>query len=208
MNLVIPYKQQGEGVELRYAIRSIAKYFKDLTGCIVVGDKPEWYTGEHIPFGDEFGRKEFSIYQKLIQVQGTVLYSNDDFFALKPFDSSLPFYYSGKVKSYSGTDKRYRDLYRACLPNWLNFDVHAPMIIDTTKFEWICDRPIKTYYANQNGLPGTEIFDLKITGKYLYSQYRNMIKGRPFFSTKDNEDCPNMLRLWNELYPEKSPYET
>lgn len=207
MKVVIPYKQQGEGVELRYAIRSMYLYFKDITGVVVVGDKPDWYTGEHIPFPDEFGRKEYSIYKKLMQVHGTVLYSNDDFFALKHFDSSLPNYYTGKVKNYGGKDRRYLDLYRACLPNWLNFDGHWPMIIDTTKFEWIVDRPIKTYYGNQNNLPGTELFDLKITGKYLYSEYKNKIKGRPFFSTKDNEDCPNMLRLWNELYPEKSHCE-
>lgn len=207
MRLVIPYKTQGEGVELRYAIRSMFLYFKDITGCIIVGDKPDWYTGEHIQFPDEFGRKEFSIYQKLMQVQDTVLYSNDDFFALKPFGADLPYYYTGKVRDYAGKDKRYRDLYRACLPTWLNFDGHTPMIIDTKKFEWIVDRPIKTYYANQNNLPGTPLIDLKITGKYLYSEYKNLIKGRPFFSTKDNEDCPNMVKLWNELYPTPSPFE-
>lgn len=208
MNVVIPYKQQGEGAELRYAIRSMVKYFRDMTGCIVVGDKPHWYIGDHIPFHDEFGRKEFSIYQKLMQFQGVCLYSNDDFFALNYFGDNLPNYYSGKVRDYSGKDKRYQDLYRACLPTWLNFDGHWPMIINTTKFEWIVDRPIKTYYANQNNLPGEPMGDLKIKGKYLYGDYKNMVKGRLFFSTKDNEDCPNMLRLWNELYPEKSPYES
>lgn len=181
----------------------------DLTEIIIVGDLPSWFNGTHIYCEDVPKRKEFSIYTKLMKVQDVVGYGNDDMYPLKDFDSTLPNYYSGtcRQRSVIVKDKKYKDLYANCLPEWMNYDIHTPMIIDTTKFVWDIDRPIKTYYANQNKLPGEHLIDCKISGSYTYNEIKALIKSRPFFSTKDNADKPGMAKLLQELYPNPSQYE-
>lgn len=209
MNCVIPYRNDKDhGEELRYAIRSLVKHFKPLEEIILVGDSPEWFNGTVIPFLDIEGRKEFSIYSKLMQVLDTVLYSNDDFFLLQDFDESFPNFYEVKCGQRRPTDKLYRLLYDACPPDWLDFDIHCPMIIDTTKFTtWGIDRPIKTYYGNANNLQGTRYADCKLRGQYEYDSLKYIIKDRPFFSTHGNIKLGALPRLMQELYPLPSKYE-
>lgn len=199
MKLVIPYRlDPNNGYELRYAIRSMVKHFKPLSGVVLVGDCPKWFTGEHILCADIEGRKEYSIYNKLKQVKGIVLYGNDDFFALQDFSTDLPNYYKGLCSEYRGYDKKYKDLYNACPAGWLDFDCHCPMIIDTDKFNWLAaDMPIKSIYGNTNNLPGIRITDVKFTDKITD------LTGLPFFSTKETCD----LSILSELYPDKSKYE-
>lgn len=188
----------------------MAKHFKDMTGCLVVGDKPDWYKGDHIFYADIPNRKEYSIYRKLILIKETILHLNDDFFAQRDFDSNLPNYYSGtcRQKAMLLTDRTYKELYANCLPEWFNFDIHCPMVIDTTRFEWEIDRPLKTYYGNQNKLPGTILPDCKFRGDLTYSEVKERIEGKPFFSTHDNADKPGVLKVLNELYPDPSKYES
>jgi hypothetical protein len=210
MNVVIPYTHERDhGEELRYAIRSMVKYFTPLEDIILVGDAPDFYVGQYIPCPDIKGRKELSIYNKLMQVHPqTVLYSNDDYFALKAFDEELPNYCSGKLcKDKKTVDADYRRLYEACPGAWMDFDVHTPMIIDTSKFNWEDDKPIKTYYANQNRIAGQLLPDLKIRGVRDYGSIKQLINGRPFFSTNGNIKAGGMMQVMNELYPVKSKYE-
>jgi hypothetical protein len=204
MRLIIPYTLDTlNGLELRYAIRSMVKHFKPLSGVVVVGDKPDWYIGEYIAYPTQ-GAKEKNIYEKLMQVQGTVLYSNDDYFALQDFDETLPNYYNGNCQRRPG-DRVYRELYSNCPSEWLNFDVHCPMIIDTTKYpEWVIDRPIKTFYGNWNKLEGSETTDCKIRGDADYGEVMERIKGREFFSTLMNYEREGIIKVFQELCPEKS----
>lgn len=212
MKCVIPYRyDSNHGEELRYAIRSIVMHFKELSEIIVVGDCPIWYTGTHVHADDIPGRKEFSIYSKLIKVQDRVLYTNDDYFALRPFDSNLPNYYDYFCRDMQAmsTDKMYKDLYGACPPYWLNFDLHCPMVIDTRLYDfWEFDRPIKTYYANTVGVAATSYSDLKLRGELEYSEIKRRIKNRPFFSIADNINRGGMPHVLKELYPLPSPYES
>lgn len=210
MNCVIPYRyDKDHGEELRYAIRSLEKHFKPLNEVILVGDSPDWFNGTVIPFVDIEGRKEFSIYSKLMQVTGKVLYSNDDYFLLQDFDESFPNYYECTCGERRPVDKTYKRLYQACPAEWKDFDIHCPMIIDTTMFqEWEIDRPIKSYYANKNNLPGTRYADCKLRGEYQYESLKYIIKDRPFFSTHGNIKLGGLPRLMQELYPLPSKYET
>lgn len=209
MKVVIPYTDDRlDGAELRYAIRSMCKYFKDMTGCILVGDRPSWYTGEYISCNDIPGRKEYSIYNKLIQVQGVVLYSNDDFFALRPFGSDLHYYYYNNVKNVGARNATYRELYNNCPSHWLNYDIHVPMVIDTTRFEWgAADTPIKSTYANSIGVEGVQLEDMKITGAHTAMGMRMLTDGRPFFSLNGNALYPGIKEFLQQSYPDLSPYE-
>lgn len=186
----------------------MVKHFRSLTSVVVIGDKPKWYKGEYIRASDIKGRKEFSIYLKLMRVQGTVLYSNDDFFALQDFDHTLPNYYSGLCRDRKPLVDPYRTLYRNTPGEWRNFDIHVPMVIDTNHFEWNIDRPIKTYYAGQNKLPGEVMEDCKISGKVTYEEVIERIKDRQFFSTHNNTGSGGLYQLLNELYPDATEFES
>lgn len=49
ISVVIPYLQEtSQGDELRYALRSWSKFFKDDFNIVLVGDKPVWYVGDYI----------------------------------------------------------------------------------------------------------------------------------------------------------------
>jgi hypothetical protein len=212
MKAVIPYRyDKDHGEELHFAIRSLVKYFTPLSEIIVVGDCPDWYTGTHIQCTDTSKRKEYSIYNKLMQVKGKVLYSNDDYYALQPFDEALPYYNGphtcGYMAKYS-TDKQYKELYRNCPDYWHNFDIHCPMVIDTTIFKWFIDQPIKTAYAHQTSIDNCiQIEDCKIGGNKTYEFIKAAIKDRPFFSSKENAKIGGMPKVLNELFPDKSKYE-
>lgn len=210
MQAIIPYKLRSDTTELRYAIRSLVKYFTPLTNIIIVGNAPDWYVGDSVKFQDINRRKEFSIYSKLMAagLREPVLYTNDDFFALKPFDETLPNYYWGLCGEKRPQNRMYRELYANCPKEWKNFDIHVPMIIDTSRFtNWPIDRPIKTQYANLNKLDGVALPDCKIRGCVSRDAVMEVIKDRPFFSTGDNAYRPGILQALNELYPEKSKYE-
>lgn len=176
----------------------MVKHFKPLSGVVIVGDKPTWFTGTHIPYQTD-PPKERNIYNKLKQVTGTVLYSNDDFFALQDFDEKLPNHYKGLCSEHKTHDKKYKELYNACPAGWLDFDCHCPMIIDTTKFNWLAaDMPIKSVYGNTNKLTGTKYVDMKVRdGNYD-------LQGRDFFSTHNTAD----LQILNELWPDATEFES
>lgn len=185
-------------------------YFKPLHQVILVGDKPNWFTGIHIQASDIPNRKEYSVYCKLKLVQGIVLYSMDDVFALKPFDESLPNYYYQDCRYWAAKSKerRFKDLFGSCLPEWKSFEIHCPMIIDTRFLNWDDeDRLLKTTYANRQQLPATEQIDCKLRSDLNYGEVKDRIKDKPFWSTSDNADRPGIKRMLDKLYPNKSKFE-
>ncbi len=216
MRLVIPYRLSGEGIELRYAIRSMQKYFTPLSGVLLIGDKPEWYTGNHIACADIKGQKERSMQNKILQCPDEVfLYSNDDYFALQPFDQFMPNYYDTTCNDTASRHPihSYRDMYNNCPGNWLNFDIHTPMVMERQRFKMslqVMDgqKPIKTVYGNYGQkLKGEYICDLKITGYHSETEIKDLIKNRLFFSTHDSAINASMISTLNYLYPDASDYE-
>ena len=208
MNLVIPYKQtKDDGLELKYSIRSMVKHFKDLHHVIIVGDLPSWFIGNHIQAEDMPRKRELSVLRKIKKVDGLILYSMDDIFALKDFGADLPNYYDGLCGQKKPIDRTYKEMYRDCPSAWPAFEVHCPMVIDTDLITWDDTRLLKTWYANTNNLPGVELPDCKLKGEMSYFEIKDAIKDRLFFSTKDNIQRGGMLRVMNELYQNASQYE-
>lgn len=160
MNVVIPYMRVPNN-DLLYAIKSIEKNYEPLQEIIIVGDEPnfrcDWRV---IPFKD--GKdKEYSIYKKLKQVLGEVLFTNDDIFFLKKV-SDIPNYYKGLCGDNKNESPYYRKMYARCPPEWLDFDVHCPMVINTYHFDWLWNMPLKSQYGNGAYLEGTFTKDFKI----------------------------------------------
>ena len=193
----------------------MVKYFKDMDGLILVGDRPAWFKGFHLQHSDIDKRKEYSVYKKLLTAKQYIypetklLLCHDDIFALQPFDSFLPNYYRGTCKEAIQwtKERRFKDMLLSCPPDWLHFEVHAPMVIDTSLIEdEDSDFLLKTTYANRNHLPGIDIADCKLRGELNTTEIRQRIKGRPFFSTQDNMEG-YVLKVANQLYPEKSKFE-
>lgn len=219
MRLVIPYRlPQDGGIELRYSIRSIVKHFKLLSGVLLIGDKPEWYTGDHIPFADVPGEKERSMQLKVLQVpDSTFLYSNDDFFANSDFDEKLPDYYDTDCRDMAERHPidSYRKMYNNCLPHWLNFDIHTPMLVTKQIFKasyyaMDAQTPIKTTYGNHTKytMYGSQyLADCKIKGEHSLQEIIYATKDRPFFSTHNNAINADMIAFLENLYPNVSPFE-
>lgn len=216
MRLVIPYRlPQDGGIELRYAIRSMVKHFKPLSGVLLIGDKPEWYIGDHIPFADIPGEKERSMQLKVLQAPDErFLYSNDDFFAQEDFDQFLPDYYDTYCRDLAARHPidSYRKLYNNCLPHWKNFDVHAPMHMQSHLFKRAFEKmdaqtPIKTTYGNFMGSWIKYLCDCKIKGEHSLEEIIYLTKDRPFFSTHNNAINADMINFLESKYPDASPYE-
>jgi hypothetical protein len=188
----------------------MVKHFRSMKGLILVGDKPNWYTGDWIQVRDIIGRTEFSMYMKAMLGSNDekFLYTTDDHYALEDFDENLPNYYSGtcKEKELNHPHGRFKRLYKNCPEGWLNYDIHVPIVMK--KFTWAePDKPIKSTYANQAGVTGTELNDLKFFNGHSYDQIKSIIDGKPFFSTSPFSQNKDMMRVLLELYPEKSIYE-
>lgn len=213
MKIVIPYRNDGQsGEELKFAIRSLVKHFTPMSGLILVGDLPKWYKGDHLFMNDIISKVDFNIYRKLIAgAKGeTVLFTNDDIFALKPFDETLPNYACDTCGNMAKdhTSGRHRRQYLNCDPNWYNFDIHCPMIIDTSKYPpMLKDMPVKTAYAGPNNLPATPLMDLKFGNGNPYEKIKEKIEGKPFFSTSPFSMNKGMIDVLHELYPQKSNWE-
>ncbi len=225
MRLVIPYKHREHSEELRFAIRSMVKHFRPLSGVLLIGDRPEWYTGAHIPVADVLRTdpppkidKERSMQVKVLAVPDKrFLYSNDDFFANADFGEDLPNYYDLKCwqMAQKAASSTYRTLYENCQDEWNNYDVHVPMIMDRAWFHVTYQEmtaaglqtPIKTTYAHV--LPNSEqIADVKIRGAHTLEELEWGIKDRPFFSTHDSALNDDLLEFLSKLYPNKSKYES
>lgn len=217
MTIIIPYTDdKRNGTELMYAIRSMVKHFRSMTGLILVGDLPRWYTGDYLPYRDVPLRREYSMYLKAMAganaATGKFLYTTDDHFALQDFDDTLPNYHLGLCGSaaINKTSGRYKKLYANCPAEWLDYDLHVPIVM--SKFNWPStrletDTPIKTTYANRAEVEGTQGIDCKFYNGHTYDQIKAVIGERQFFST--SPFCMNaaMLQVLNELYPDKSKYE-
>lgn len=159
MRVIIPYKAVLNN-DLEYAVASIIKNYRPLEDIIIVGDIPRFkFDGQVIPCKDT-GQKEFNIYRKLKMVEGTYLFTNDDIFFLNPV-SDVPNYYKGTCAEYQG-GPYYRKMYAACPKGWLDFDVHCPMVIDSSKLHWLGHMPLKSQYGNSVGLDGTFTPDFKV----------------------------------------------
>lgn len=219
MKVVIPYRlDEHEGLELRYAIRSMVACFTDFSGVVLIGDKPSWYRGDHTPAVDIPDEKEKSMMEKvLLSPEEVFLYSNDDFLALERFDKWLPYYWNHNCRymAQHSKDKRYKDMYENCLPDWRNYDIHTPCVIHKFGFERAYDcmesqRPIKTMYIND--LPvwhreSVRLTDCKISGEHTQSEINFIIKGRPFWSTHNNAINQHLINTFSALYSSKSKYE-
>jgi len=223
MTIIIPYKRDiFDGLELKYCLRAIQKYLTGYTGVVLIGIPPDWYKGDYVLAPDFDGRKQYSIYQKLLTAceyctENFPMF-NDDHFLLKPLHADeIKYWYNHTLKEELNLDltARYRQTvfgtYKI-FPNGLNFDIHTPIIYNKEKFtELFKDRKdelcIKSFYCNSVHAEPVKEKDIKINNIMPYEMIKERIAGSTFFSTGTTAIKPPMIKLLNELYPEKSKWE-
>lgn len=220
MDIVIPYRKDIlDGLELKYALRSIEKNLLGWDDIILIGDRPGWYTGEHIPASDTPGRKEYNIYQKLLiacaeDISEDFIMWNDDHYMLKL--SEIKYWHNGPlVNEYKRMiGGRYRIAIQNTLedlPDALNYDIHVPIVYNKTEFQNIFRNMaqevcIKSYYSNKCQIKGHWMDDLKIEGQFTIKEIEELIKDKTFFST-GTMIFKEMFSVLAELFPHKSQSE-
>jgi len=146
--------RSGENEELRYSIRSMVENFPH-DEIWVVGGKPSWYVGNHIPVAQ--GRIKYENAQNNLKaiveseaISEQFVIVNDDFYAIKPIKRVYTFV-SGllydKLQSYSSrhpssyytsliglTYKRIKQLLgNDFVP--MDYDIHVPMVYEKEKLK-------------------------------------------------------------------------
>jgi len=225
MTIVIPYKRDiHDGLELFYALRSIEQNLTGFTDLLIVGKPPDWFKGKWIVSEDYAGRKQFTIYHKLIQaIYGYInnepdfIMWNDDHILLQPLAvKDFKYWHNGLLSDElkRGLSMRYREAVKNTLEfqSGYNFDIHTPIIYNKDKFkllfsnksEEIC---IKSYYCNALRIEGERMEDCKIDSLLSEEAIKERIKDKLFFSTGSNGIREPMKELLQELYQKPSRWE-
>lgn len=222
MTIVIPYRDEvHDGLELKYALRSIDKCLTGWSEVLIIGDRPAWYKGSVTTFRDLPGRKEFNIYSKILAacadklVTDDFLMWNDDHFLLRSLHVKDIKHWHGRririgiSKARGSYGIKLRKTGNEFPGN--NFDIHVPIVYNKGKFgeifstrsDEIC---IKSAYCNSLGITGEYMEDCKIDGQVSEAEIKRVIAGRLFFSS-GTSICNGMVNVLAGLYPGASRWE-
>jgi len=201
---------------------------------LIIGRPPDWYKGKWIYSQDYAGRKQFTIYQKLLLAGDTIfnpdstwdspeyfIMFNDDHFVNKAIDvSDFKYWHNGPLKNElnRGLSMRYREAVKTTLdflPDALNYDIHTPIKYHKKWFKNLFHNKeneicIKSYYCNHwKFLEELKVYmeDCKIDSLMSEEAIKERIKDRLFFSTGSNAIREPMKKVLQELYPNKSRWE-
>lgn len=217
--------------ELRYSLRSLERFGKNIDRLILVGEKPKFLDYSkvvHLPF-NETGVKDYRIASKILHacttgtVTGDFLFCNDDFFFQKPFDcNTFPYYQKGQllhgkaITAYQCHLEATRDYLISKNKPTLHFDVHCPIIYNADRFikltqDWEFSKNtiglvVKSVYANSYFIKGTDYRDVKL---------KQLIDQRDYALTQLNECFSIYDHAWKhgveaylmKQFPDKSTWE-
>lgn len=200
-------KNSSDGEELKYSLRSIQQNFVGDIKPVVIGDKPTWYIGDHIASSNQPGAKYRNILRNTLvglhalYSEGTVYYSDDDYFLMDPV-SSVELAYWGPldehvadVVKYHGDEHAYSKHMKSTQAYIdsaaaQSFELHRPMPVRTDLAyhallkAWEQQDPIpfwRTVYGNVALNEGISCF--KVNDGRVDSPGRD---GVPWLSTSDN----------------------
>lgn len=190
--------------EVRYSIRSVLKFHPDAE-VFIIGDVPDWYSGEFHrmkPSGNRYADK----WQKMLIAMDwfdEFIQMDDDFFLREPF--KVAHYYHGKIIDKARHCKR-RITRREELiyntyelfPDANNYMLHIPLPVCSKAFKPI-DRFVsfRQYYCSlESKYERIEHKDVKIRAK------TEGVPDAPFFSTGDK-----IYINLQQMYPDASYLE-
>lgn len=121
---VVGFGSKWENNELRYSLRSIERYGRNVGSVFIVGHKPDFVSDivTHIPCGDETNRKHKNILRKVItamsnsNISSHFIVSSDDHFYTREVDfDSFPIYYQAREIQTKPTDGKAPNNYHRSL---------------------------------------------------------------------------------------------
>lgn len=220
----------GENEELRYSLRSIAKFYPEAT-VWVIGGKPDWYDGNFIEVAQ--GRDVFknvkSALAKAIDCQDIpedFIVMNDDFFFVR-YVEDIKFYVSGSLKDKIDINRENKvtspyirklgELYRHCRkynPSPLDFELHVPMPVNKQNLSQILNDLVmwRSNYGNRFAKDSDiEVMqDVKVyaSQKYFFKTYDYSKLKYPFISTHDDSFKKVFKDVFRDMFPYPSKYES
>jgi hypothetical protein len=217
--------------ELRYSLRSVERYVKNVDRIIVIGEDPKFISDkvEYHYVKEHTSNKEYRIAYKILKacelgiVNGDFLFMNDDFFFTKEVDANTyPYYHKGCL-SLGSPSKFYKAALNATYAylygheqTTLHFDVHTPIIYNSKRF--LALKPhlerskvnpfgfvVKSLYSNFEGIKGEEYVDSKL-GRYNINT-NDRINKTSIISCTDTAFEEWLYDYLKENFKEKSIYE-
>lgn len=149
----------------------------------------------------------------------TVLQWQDDIYLTRPLKvSEIKYWYEGNLeqaieRSFGGYKTLVENTARVITEDKLFFDIHAPIIYEQHYLKQVLNNYkwhkraylVKTLYVHETGGEGEEMKDCKLHEKE--ESRMEKIKGSLFFSTSPQAIDPEMIEIFNELFPNPCRYE-
>jgi hypothetical protein len=212
----------GDNEELRYSIRSVLYSFPDAK-IWVVGGKPNWYSGNHIPVDQNHHKYANAINNlKAICDSGEIseefVLMNDDFFIIKKIDKIDQFYnglLSTKIDRYiqiTGSSMYIKKLMLTRtrlmeygITNPLDYELHIPMVMEKEKLKHIVLKyPSclwRSMYGNIYAVGGSQMEDVKIyTNKKHSARSNEITENSVFLSTEDQAFSLAFDKVLNSMF--------
>lgn len=224
MKFVYPLKTGFDSKELRYSIRSVAKFYPDAE-IIILGRKPNWLRKATEYRIDEkpFSKPADNVWNKILMISKRLkgesfVWMNDDIILTKEFDWIGSQLSSGTLQEridgmksnnlYTSRIKRTISLLEGLNYQQMCYDIHQPMHIMSDFILWMESH----FKVKETGILFKSVYGIltfnqykqltfphsKINSKDDYSE--NMV----YFSTSDEFKDYDLLE---SLYPEKCKFE-
>jgi hypothetical protein len=222
----------GPNEELRYSIRSVAKNMPH-ENIVVVGGKPDWYTGRFIPVDSGSSTNKYENTKNNIRqivaspdISNDFVLMNDDFYVLKPIDQ-VPYYHNGLLSNKIAEFTAYTSwstytnvltrtmsvLNNLGFQDPLDYTLHVPMMFNKQKLAEVLPHPIasiRTLYGNIYKVGGRKMSDVKVHPKnhqYAPKSFDYLNEDSVFLSTADRTFDRVKKNLLGPMFDEPSKYE-
>lgn len=224
IKFVYPLKDGKESDELKYSIRSVAKFYPDAE-IIILGKKPSWLrkAREFRLSEKKLSKAHDNVYSKLLYVAKMLkgesfIWMNDDIFLTKEFDwigSQMSWRTLEDRKAGMKTENFYTtridrtiSLIKGLNFKTMCFDIHQPMHIQADFILWLESH----FKIKENGYLFKSLYGILSFNAYKqYEFYHSKINSKDefseamvYFSTSDKFKDFDLLE---SLYPNKCKFE-
>lgn len=221
--------RSGDNEELRYSIRSMVANMPH-DNIWVVGDKPDWYTGKHIPVTQgkvkyENAKRNLKAIVESTEISNKFILVNDDFYAIKPVNRIYNFV-SGPLREKLNSYKaRHPSSYYTNLINLtyrkikqirgkdfisMDYDIHVPIVYEKKKLATLTDHTLlwRSLYGNKYSVPYKIMKDVKVYHFNQEAALQEIIDRDVMYMSSDDLSFPYLLENYlADAFPIPSPYE-